>query len=181
MMPELLRFDSLPVSAWRNGVGRKADIASGPDWHVGFAWLDADAPFSDFTGNDRTITLVEGAGFVLDFAGHPALQVGERHAPASFDGGWPTQCHLLDGPCLVLNAMTARLGYRHTVAISGAASTQIVPDGAAALFVVVLAGTAWVPDNDLTLQRHDAVRATGPFHLHAAPEARLCTIRIVPV
>jgi hypothetical protein len=59
------------VSRWRNGAGRKADIAAGPDWLVGYAWLDADAPFSDYAGYDRTITLIEGPGFILDFGPFP--------------------------------------------------------------------------------------------------------------
>ena len=66
-MARLIPFADLTVSPWRNGAGRKADVAAGPDWLVGFAWLDRDAPFSDYTGHDRTITLIEGAGFALDF------------------------------------------------------------------------------------------------------------------
>ena len=178
MPPELLRFDALPVSAWRNGAGRKADIASGPDWHVGFAWLDADAPFSDFAGNDRTITLLDGAGFTLEFEGHPALQVTGQRVPASFDGGWATQCRLLQGACLVLNAMTARAGYRHSVTISAAGSAEIVPHGASEVFVVLLTGTARVLDGDLALRPRDALRPSSSFRLHASPEATLCTIRI---
>jgi len=63
----LIPFASLSESRWRNGAGRKADIATGQDWLVGFAWLEADAPFSDYRGLDRTITLVDGQGFTLDF------------------------------------------------------------------------------------------------------------------
>ncbi len=84
---------------------------------AGFAWLDADAPFSDFSGQDRTITLLDGLGFTLDFAPpHPALVVRSRHVPSRFDGGWPARCRIL-GPCLVLNAMSVRGQWHHDVRI----------------------------------------------------------------
>jgi hypothetical protein len=38
---------SLAHHPWRNKAGRKADIATGADWLIGFAFLDQDAPFSD--------------------------------------------------------------------------------------------------------------------------------------
>src|SRR4051812_25040917 len=117
MSTEPLTFATRTVSRWVNGAGRKADIASSEGWMVGFAWLDADAPFSDFTGQDRTITLLDGPGFTLEFAPpHRALVVRSRHVPASFDGSWPTYCRVI-GPCLVLNAMSARSQWRHDVRV----------------------------------------------------------------
>lgn len=117
MSTESLTFATRPVSRWVNGAGRKADIASSEGWMVGFAWLDADAPFSDFSGQDRTITLLEGPGFTLDFVPpHPPLVVRSRHVPAAFDGGWPTSCRIVE-PCLVLNAMSVRSQWRHDVRI----------------------------------------------------------------
>src|SRR4051794_39659659 len=117
MSDELLTFATRVVSRWPNGAGRKADIASGPGWLVGFAWLDADAPFSDLRGQDRTITLLDGPGFTLDFPPpHPALVVRSRHVPSAFDGGWPTRCRVL-GLCLVLNAMSVRGQWSHEVRI----------------------------------------------------------------
>ena len=84
MPPEVLSFATRPLSRWPNGAGRKADIASGDGWMVGFAWLDADAPFSDLSGHNRTITLLDGPGFTLEFASpHPALSVQSPHAPRS--------------------------------------------------------------------------------------------------
>ncbi len=115
MAHELLSFATRPPSRWANGAGRKADIATGPGWMIGFAWLDADAPFSDFSGQNRIITLLDGPGFTLEFAPpHPALVVTRPHMPRPFDGGWPTQCRIL-GPCLVLNAMCDRSRWRHSV------------------------------------------------------------------
>lgn len=117
MPHEPLTFATRPLSRWVNGAGRKADIDSGEGWMVGFAWLDADAPFSDLGGQDRTITLLDGPGFTLDFAPpHPPLVVRSPHVPSRFDGGWPTQCRIL-GPCLVLNAISDRRRWVHDVRI----------------------------------------------------------------
>lgn len=112
-----LTFVTRPLSRWVNGAGRKADIDTGPGWMVGFAWLDTDAPFSDLRGQDRTITLLDGPGFTLDFAPpHPPLVVRAPHVPSRFDGGWPTHCRIL-GPCQVLNAMTHRDRWVHDVRV----------------------------------------------------------------
>ena len=118
-MTNLIRFDSLSETPWANGHGRKADIANGDGWSLAFAWLDRPAPFSDYAGVSRTITLVEGDGFILDFTEHPPIHVSRIGAPASFDGGWATQCRLLGGPCCVLNAFSVKGRWRHTVRIAG--------------------------------------------------------------
>ena len=115
MASERLTFATRTLSRWPNGAGSKADIASGPGWMAGFAWLDVDAPFSDLSGQDRTIMLLDGPGFSLDFTqAHAALFVRSRNIPRSFDGGWPAQCRIL-GPCLVLNTMSVRRQWRHDV------------------------------------------------------------------
>ena len=161
MTPEIIRFSSLPVSLWRNGAGRKADICSTEEWNVGFAWLEKDAPFSDFTGVDRTITLIDGPGFSLVFADHPTLQVDALHRPSPFDGGWATQCHVDKGACMVLNVMTARDRYRHSVSIADADAIASVDRTAAAIFAVLLTGSVSLPDGSV-LQPRDAIRINGP-------------------
>ncbi len=177
-----IRFSALPMSLWRNGAGRKADIGSGPGWNVGFAWLDRDAPFSDYAGRDRTITLIEGAGFELDFDGKPPLRVADAHAPSPFDGGWPTFCRVLDGPSVVLNAMTARATHRHRVAIHEAAGAlAFEPDGEAT-FLVVLRGTAAVSAADATvdLAARDAIRVAAPLTLRGSAGSRVYSVVIEP-
>ena len=150
----VIRAGGLPVSRWPNGAGRKADIASGDGWMVGYAWLDGDAPFSGLPGLDRTITLVEGPGFTLDIAGRPPLVVDQPFQPAGFDGGAPTTCQVR-GPCRVLNVMTERGRLRYTVEIvEGVVAAR---DGET--FTVVLRGEAVVAG--VRLERLDAVQGIG--------------------
>lgn len=118
MTPIVLRAARLPISLWPNNAGRKADIARGPGWLVAFAWLDQDARFSDYTGMDRTITLIDGDGFVLRFDGGRDVAVIPL-SPTAFDGGAGLCCHLPNGPCRVLNVMTERSRASHCVQIGG--------------------------------------------------------------
>ena len=112
-----LHHADLTVSHWRNGAGRKADVVGGPGWLVTFAWVDKDAEFSDFVGQDRTIILIEGEGFTLDLQGQPPLILGTPLQPRWFDGGWRARCRLHGSPSMVLNAISERAAWRHSVEI----------------------------------------------------------------
>lgn len=165
MSHEPLTFATRTLSRWVNGAGRKADIESGPGWMVGFAWLDTDAPFSDLSGQDRTITLLDGPGFTLDFAPHPPLVVRSPHVPSRFDGGWPTQCRIL-GPCLVLNAITRRGQWRHDVRIlTRPTALPAHPTGTIAFLV------------DLTTR--DALRLDGVVETGNRPAAHILFTAVV--
>ena len=125
----------LPITPWVNGAGRKADIASGDGWLLGFAWLDKDAPFSDYSGHDRTIMLLEGPGFSLDLPADSMVTVTDKFQPRAFDGAGPMACHVL-GPSQVLNAISAYPGFSHTMQVMPA--TDVAPGPLA--FAVVLRG-----------------------------------------
>ena len=160
MPPEPLTFATRSLSRWHNGAGRKADIAAGPGWMVGFAWLDTDAPFSDLSGQDRTITLLEGPGFTLDFAPpHPPLTVRSQHVPGAFDGGWPAFCRIL-GPCLVLNAISERSTWRHDVRIL-TRPTHLPPQPPAGIAFLVDLGT------------RDTLRLDGAIDTDGLPAAHI--------
>lgn len=180
-----IRFDALEKSPWPNGAGRKADIAAGPlgedgkpDWLVAFAWLDRDAPFSDYTGHDRTITLVSGVGFTLDFGdAAPPLTVDAPFRPTPFDGGVPASCHLPAGPCLVLNAMSRRGRWRHRV--TAATSRVPLPAVAGERYLVVLRGRCALAGT--LLQPRDAVRLTDAAQVAAAADCLLAVMQFEPV
>jgi environmental stress-induced protein Ves len=125
----------LPITPWVNGAGRKADIASGDGWLLGFAWLDKDAPFSDYRGHDRTILLLEGPGFSLDLPAGSIVTMTDKFQPRAFDGAGPMACHVL-GPCRVLNAISAYPGFSHTMQVMNA--TDAAPGKL--VFAVVLHG-----------------------------------------
>jgi environmental stress-induced protein Ves len=179
MTATLIPFAGLAVSPWRNGAGRKADIAAGTDWLVGFAWLDADAPFSDYGGHDRTIMLIEGPGFTLDFGpSHPALAARRPYVASAFDGGWPARCRVPDGRCTVLNAMTARATWTHSVTVSPAPVLAAPAPGGVAL-LVVLEGNVAIDGQ--TAGPRDAFRIADTTTPRAGAGARAALIRIDPI
>jgi environmental stress-induced protein Ves len=104
----LIRAASLTSSAWRNGGGIRWGILEPEGWELAFARIAHDGPFSDYAGQERTILLLQGRGFRLEFGDGTSLLVDRAHVPQRFDGGTPTVCRLLDGPCEVLNLMAVR-------------------------------------------------------------------------
>ena len=184
-----IRFAELTKSPWPNGAGRKADIAAGPigadgkpDWLLAYAWLDADAAFSDYSGHDRTITLVSGVGFILEFAETApkvpvaASVIDAPFRPTSFDGGIAARCRLPAGACLVLNAMSRRGRWRHRVAT--ASSRAPLPAVAGVRFVVVLRGRCSL--GGALLNPRDAVLVTDAAELAAASDCLLAVAQFEP-
>lgn len=180
-----IRFADLPQSRWPNGAGRKADLAAGPigddgkpDWLLSYAWLEADAPFSDYAGHDRTITLISGIVFALDFGeAAPALVVDAPFRPRGFDGGLAAQCRLPAGHCLVLNAMTRRGRWRHRLTTASSRVPFPAVDGERIL--VVLRGRCSL--EGALLHPRDAVRTAEPVQLAAASDCLLLVAQFEPV
>jgi environmental stress-induced protein Ves len=104
-------FAPLP---WKNGGGMTYEAIRLPptgdpfSWRVSLAQIDSSGPFSDFTGYDRNMVLLQGRGIALKFKDgeHRTLRkVGDW---LQFDGGMPVHCELLDGPCMDLNLMVSK-------------------------------------------------------------------------
>jgi environmental stress-induced protein Ves len=181
--PGLIRGADLAITPWKNGAGRKADIASGPGWTVAYAWLDGDAAFSDYSGNDRTITLIEGPGFeLLSPDGQVAVRVDAAFRPASFDGGAALHCRILGGVCRVVNVMTERRATLHSVEILGDADRHAAApaDQESVVLVILRAGITIHADGvTARMERFDALEVTGSLRLDGDPgwRAALFTIR----
>ena len=108
----VLQYDDYPVVPWKNGQGVTRDFImhqpddSGFDWRLSLADVGQSGPFSDFGGYDRTITLLDGAGFDLNFDSGISKRLDTRYAPYDFDGGASLYCELLGGAAKDLNLMT---------------------------------------------------------------------------
>jgi environmental stress-induced protein Ves len=100
---------------WRNGQGVTTELAREglPDqdgflWRLSRADVKASGPFSLFANIDRTLILLSGAGFTLDFGLQGQARLERRYQSASFSGDWPTRCTLHGGHCQDLNVMVDR-------------------------------------------------------------------------
>ena len=107
---------------WRNGGGVTAEIAVEPEgatvdsrfiWRLSLARIDRSGPFSAFSGYDRTIALIAGAGMVLDFGERGSARVDKPMQPLAFSGEWAPGCALIAGPTEDFNVMTDRSRLRH--------------------------------------------------------------------
>jgi environmental stress-induced protein Ves len=117
-VPELqvIRKSSYKAAPWKNGGGTTHEALRMPPegdpfrWRVSIAQIDTSGPFSDFSGYNRKMVLLQGAGVELRFAdgAHRALRkMGDL---LEFDGAQSAHCELLHGPCVDLNLIVSKAG-----------------------------------------------------------------------
>jgi len=97
---------------WKNGGGVTTEICVSPssgvfDWRVSIATVNADGPFSAFTGYERHIMTLSGEGMVLDIAGRGKFTL-EPLRPFSFSGDAEVHGSLLQGAVMDFNLMVRR-------------------------------------------------------------------------
>ena len=99
---------------WRNGLGTtiellKKDLADGEGfaWRLSMADVTSDGEFSNFSGYDRCLLLLEGAGITLDCNGRQHRLERPLQA-ARFRGEDQTCASLHAGPIQDFNIMTRR-------------------------------------------------------------------------
>lgn len=111
---QVLRESDYVTVPWKNGGGLTREILKVPphaavfDWRLSLATIATPGPFSAFDGYDRTLVLVRGRGVELDFGPRGRSTLRAPGEVAAFDGAWPTQCTLIDGPSTDLNLIVAR-------------------------------------------------------------------------
>lgn len=133
---------------WKNGGGTTTEIAVSPegaglddfDWRVSMARVESSGPFSSFAGVDRTLTVLEGEGIVLDIAGRPPARLTGAAPPFSFPADVPTSADLIDGPITDLNVMTRSGRTTHRVERLVLSAPLDIEAGAGTTLVLPLGG-----------------------------------------
>ncbi|RWB76961.1 MAG: HutD family protein [Mesorhizobium sp.] len=162
----ILRAADYRVMPWKNGGGTTTEIAVSPDgagldefdWRVSMARVEATGPFSTFTDIDRTLSVLEGAGILLDIAGQPTARLTTASVPLAFAGDVPTSAALIGGPITDLNVMTRRGRMAHAVErrpLSG--DIRIMPRADTTLVLAVNAGFTLLTDERQSLGPLDAL------------------------
>jgi hypothetical protein len=111
---KIIRRASFAAVPWKNGGGLTREAIRVPPtgepflWRVSVAHIEVSGPFSDFAGYERKMALLQGRGIELQFAGGEQRCLRGVGDYVEFDGGTPTHCNLLDGPCVDLNLMVAK-------------------------------------------------------------------------
>ena len=112
-MIKIISPDQFKTIAWKNGQGETTELAISPggtlddfDWRLSVASVVENGAFSDFSGYDRQLILLNGHGIKLT---HDHHQVDELKTPlsiAAFDGASHTVGALMGGPIKDFNVMT---------------------------------------------------------------------------
>jgi environmental stress-induced protein Ves len=151
----ILRGDALVPVPWRNGQGITREIAAmppgaGPDdflWRVSLADVVGPAPFSRFPGVDRTIVLLDGAGFRMTMDGTRVHELTTPCAPFAFPGEAEVAVTLAGGPTRDFNLMLRRRRADGSVEVWRGATEPAVPPDLVLLHLVH--GEARTPDGEL--------------------------------
>lgn len=178
---------------WKNGGGRTLEILVDPPgatvdmgfgWRLSSAEVAVSGPFSAFPGLERTLLLLEGAGFVLDLGSRGQAAVRDPLVPFVFSGDWPVSASLVDGPCTDFNVMADPRRCRARVEAFRLEAPRPLDLGAATVAIFVARGTVSVPSLSLHLgQRHTLRIDAGVGALALAPGlggAGLVVVRVDP-
>jgi environmental stress-induced protein Ves len=112
-------YQPVPVKHQRWTVRDVAVAAPGdrPLWRVSLTRILQDCDFTVFDRMDRTIMMIDGLGFELDFGGNGKALLDRRYNPIEFRGEWSTRCRLISGPAEVVNVITDRRRATHNVTV----------------------------------------------------------------
>ncbi|QDE41072.1 HutD family protein [Luteibacter pinisoli] len=143
----ILRFDELRAVPWKNGLGITRELAVEPPgasmdafaWRVSIADVDTASPFSTFPGIDRTIVLLEGAGFTMVMDGDHEHALTTPCEPFAFPGEATVDVRLAGGATRDFNLMVRRgVGTARLAVLQGAGEF----DGVKIAYLVTGTGTA---------------------------------------
>jgi environmental stress-induced protein Ves len=123
-------YQPVPVKHQRWTTRNVAVAAPGdrPLWRVGLTRILQDCDFSHFDRMDRTIMMIDGLGFELDFGGNGTALLDRRYNPVEFRGEWATRCRLVSGPVEVINVITDRRRATHHVTVMAVGMNERLRD-----------------------------------------------------
>lgn len=173
---------------WKNGGGVTIDIAAeyapgaepggwqGVIWRLSRTRIEQPGPFSDLSGYDRLLAVIDGGGLVLHPKDRPAIDVRAPLRAARFAGEWPIDSELTQGPVGVLNLLADRTKAGIDLLFVAAAGHANLPDARAILFALSPARLR-LDDQNVDLAADWALRVSGAGRL--AVEDGLLAVAIV--
>jgi uncharacterized protein len=162
----ILRAENYRRMRWKNGGGETAEIAVSPEgaglddfcWRVSMATVEADGPFSTFSGVDRTLSILEGEGILLSVEGRVPVGLTSRSDPLPFPADVATSAALIAGPIIDLNVMARRGRYRHKVSTHELKGSTVISFAGVEALLFCRAGSMLASGDgrQVTLGRFDA-------------------------
>lgn len=177
---------------WKNGGGMTTEIAKGGKssvdqdwgWRVSMADVATDGPFSIFSGIDRSITVIEGAGMDLHYPDGRKTRL-DLNSVVDFDGGEALDGKLRDGPIKDFNVLVDRFFYGADLKIfHGELDVEVSSAGKSNLLVHLLDGTGRLQidydrdEIDLSSQETLCIHSAAPGKFKFCGEARIAIAHI---
>lgn len=110
--------DTFKTIPWKNGLGYTTELAINEggtlddfDWRLSIASVVNDGDFSNFSGYQRNLVLIEGEGLTLDHRNGDIDNLTSLLDVANFDGGSNTHGKLLNGVIKDFNIMTNQASF----------------------------------------------------------------------
>lgn len=122
---KILRAADYRTMPWKNGGGTTTEVAVWPPnaslddflWRVSMAGIETSGPFSIFPGVDRSLTILEGDGIILEIQGRQPVGLTCRSDPLSFPADLPASASLIGDPVSDLNVMSRRGHASHRMTV----------------------------------------------------------------
>jgi environmental stress-induced protein Ves len=161
----IIHLRDCPPQPWKNGLGQTREMAVQPVsdsshdllWRVSIAEVTCAAPFSAFPGIDRTIVLLDGAGFTMTLDGGQTHALTTRFVPFAFPGEAAVEVQLAGGPTRDFNLMVRRTQARGEVQVWREAATHALDPA----IVLIYCARGGIDTTDGTLHAGDAWRPVG--------------------
>ena len=181
---------------WKNGGGITTEIAIGPagatldnfDWRVSVACIETAGPFSSFSGIDRTLAVLSGAGLTLDIEGRAPLLLHAADNGVAFPGELRVVARLEGAMVKDVNVMTRRERCHHLFERVEVVESGRIHCQGDSMLVLLVAGAGVVVSvaaaQALRLQTYDAILSNAgedDFSVTAEGTASFCVVHLSSV
>jgi len=120
----IIKPDEYRTMPWKNGKGMTTELfvrnSSGSDkyiYRLSIAGITENGQFSDFSGYDRKLIMLEGKGIRLKHSGGEKNSLFKASDIAEFSGDEVTHAELVNGPIRDFNVITLRESCRSVVKV----------------------------------------------------------------
>ena len=159
-MLTILSPEAFKTIPWKNGLGHTTELAINNggnldyfDWRLSIASVVNDGEFSNFSGCQRNLVLIEGSGLILDHGNGDIDKLTNLLDIAHFDGGNKTYGSLVNGAIKDFNVMTNQQSFNAQVdGYTGTKDLSFTPTVKTVAFVYSLTDETKIQTNKQSLQ-----------------------------
>lgn len=159
-MLTILSPEAFKTIPWKNGLGHTTELAINNggnlddfDWRLSIASVVNDGEFSNFSGYQRNLVLIEGSGLILDHGNGDIDKLTNLLDIAHFDGGNKTYGSLVNGAIKDFNVITNQQSYNAQVdSYTGSKKLSFTPTVKTVAFVYSLTDETKIQSKQQSLQ-----------------------------